>query len=82
MLFVNDESFAQLAYANLFEPHFEMTTADNGLKAVNIVKAHPRDHFSIIILDINMPIMDGFEACDRIYEYLCGPEKLAHFRIS
>ncbi len=82
MLFVNDESFAQLAYINQFEPHFEITTAENGLKAVNIVKEHPRDYFQIIILDINMPIMDGFEACDRIYEYLCSPEKLVHFRIS
>ena len=25
--------------------------------------------------------MDGFEACDRIYEYLCGTVKLNHFRI-
>ncbi len=51
-----------------------MTIAENGLKAVNIVKEQPRDYFHVIILDINMPIMDGFEACDRIYEYLCGPE--------
>ena len=25
-------------------------------------------HFSAIIMDLNMPIMDGFEACQKILE--------------
>lgn len=62
MLFVNDESFIQMAYANQLEPLFNLTTADNGLQAVQIVKSKPRDWFDVIILDINMPVMDGFEA--------------------
>lgn len=28
--------------------------------------------YDIIFLDLNMPIMDGFEACKRIKELLCG----------
>jgi CheY-like chemotaxis protein len=25
--------------------------------------------FDVVVLDINMPIMDGFEACKRIHAY-------------
>lgn len=32
--------------------------------------SHPPNYFQAIVLDINMPIMDGYEACDRINEYL------------
>ena len=28
------------------------------------------NYFDVIILDINMPIMDGFEACERIMKFL------------
>lgn len=47
-----------------------MHTAENGLQAVQIVASHPKDYFSIIILDINMPIMNGYEACVRIDSYI------------
>lgn len=36
------------------------------MQAVQIVASNPRNHFDIIILDINMPIMDGFEAIKLI----------------
>jgi len=35
-----------------------------------MVLSHPRDHYSVIILDIDMPIMDGMEACVKIKKYL------------
>ena len=47
-----------------------MHTAENGLQAVQIVASHPQDYFKVILLDINMPIMDGYEACQRIYNNL------------
>lgn len=40
-----------------------MYTAENGLQAVQLVSSNEADYFDAIILDINMPIMDGFEAC-------------------
>jgi CheY-like chemotaxis protein len=46
--------------------------ADNGLDAFEQVKANPKDYFSAIILDINMPIMDGLEACLLTHNYLEG----------
>lgn len=35
-----------------------------------MVIARPKDYYDVIILDINMPIMNGFEACIRISRYL------------
>lgn len=70
MLLVNDNQFLLMVYNNQFKHYFTMTTAENGYQAVQIVKEHPKDHFDVIMLDINMPIMDGFEACTRIYSYL------------
>jgi CheY-like chemotaxis protein len=35
-----------------------------------MVAAQPNNYYDAVILDINMPIMDGFEACQLIFNYL------------
>jgi CheY-like chemotaxis protein len=35
-----------------------------------MVKERPLVFFKVIMLDINMPIMDGFEACELIDKHL------------
>jgi CheY-like chemotaxis protein len=40
------------------------------MQALHIVSNKPRNYFDLIVLDINMPIMGGLEACERIYNYL------------
>ena len=45
-------------------------TAENGFEAIELVKEHPPDYFAAIFLDINMPIINGFEACKSIYKLL------------
>jgi CheY-like chemotaxis protein len=47
-----------------------MHTAENGLQALQIVSSHDVQFFDAVILDINMPIMDGYEACNLISKYL------------
>ncbi|KAL2869760.1 putative sensor histidine kinase/response regulator [Aspergillus lucknowensis] len=44
------------------------TTATNGLEAVEKFKAEP-GKFVLVILDISMPVMDGFEASQKIRQF-------------
>ena len=54
----------------MLEDFFNVNTANNGLEALDVVFAKPRNYFDVIVLDINMPIMDGFETCSKINKYL------------
>ena len=68
MLLVNDEPYLLLGYTQQLSERFNVLTAENGLEAVELVKDYHSDFFSAIILDLNMPIMDGLEACEVIYK--------------
>jgi CheY-like chemotaxis protein len=55
---------------DMLEEDFNVRTANNGLEALDMVIANPRNYFDVIVLDINMPIMDGFETYEKINKYL------------
>ena len=54
-----------LTTMSLVKAGFEVVTAANGQEALERVRT---EHPDLIILDIMMPIMDGFEACRRLKE--------------
>ena len=69
-LLANDHDFLLTIFENQLEKHFEeIEKAVDGNKALQAVKSNPADYFDLIILDVNMPIMDGSEACQKILEY-------------
>ena len=72
VLLVNDNFPLLSAMEDRLLPFFTVECADNGLEAYNGVRDKPPNYYSVIILDINMPIMDGFEACNNICSYLKG----------
>ena len=56
-------SNVKLLEAKLSAEYFEVVTAFNGLEALAKIEEHSPD---IVLLDVMMPGMDGFEVCRRI----------------
>jgi len=64
VLVVDDvELNVKLLTAKLASEYFEVISADNGPRALTIAEAELPD---IILLDVMMPRMDGFEVCRRL----------------
>lgn len=67
LLLTNDTHFLLMGYKEKLKQHFEVHQVENGLQAVQVVESKPSNFFAVIILDINMPIMNGLDACKRIF---------------
>jgi two-component system, OmpR family, KDP operon response regulator KdpE len=64
VLVVDDEASLRKALrTSLVASGFSVEEARNGEEALDAVK---KDAFDLVLLDINMPGLDGFEACQRI----------------
>jgi two-component system response regulator MtrA len=61
----DDPSIGTLIQVTLKDPRYDIVNARNGLDAL---KAFEKSVFDIVILDVMMPYVDGFEACQRIRE--------------
>ena len=69
-LLADDDAGIQLTLRALLEQKgYMVTVVGDGVAAVNALS---NDEFDIVLLDIRMPIMDGFEACKSIRELACG----------
>ncbi|HKZ44611.1 MAG TPA: response regulator transcription factor [Anaerolineales bacterium] len=67
ILVVDDEiRYLRLLEANLLPEGFEISTALNGEEAL---EKFSNEHFDLVLLDIMMPKMDGFTACQRIRQF-------------
>ncbi|KGJ92315.1 ATP-binding protein [Colwellia psychrerythraea] len=64
VLLVEDNLVNQLvAKELLLKMHATVTIADNGQRALDILAEH---HFDVVLMDIQMPIMDGLTAAKQI----------------
>ncbi|MDA3946279.1 MAG: ATP-binding protein [Helicobacteraceae bacterium] len=69
ILLAEDNEGNQMVVEGLLEGSgIELTTVINGQKAVEAVFNRP-DEFELILMDINMPVMDGYAATSIIREY-------------
>lgn len=60
ILFADDDSFSQLYISNMLLKWGAMVDiAENGKKALEKINSH---NYNIIIMDVEMPVMDGFSA--------------------
>ena len=55
----------RLLEAKLSAEYYDVITANSGAEALEIIESEPPD---IVLLDVMMPEMDGFEVCHRIKE--------------
>jgi DNA-binding response OmpR family regulator len=67
ILVVDDEPrYLRLMEANLLTENYQVIKALNGAEAVSLVAS---DHPDLVLLDVMMPVLDGFSACERIREF-------------
>ena len=63
ILLVEDNKInRQIAYTMLSETKASIYEAENGKEAVDAFKAHEAGYFDIILMDVQMPIMNGYDA--------------------
>lgn len=64
ILIIDDEpEISHLLYRYLSRENYEIIITDNGLKAMELVRAHDPD---LILLDILLPGLDGLSVCQKI----------------
>lgn len=65
MVVDDEEDILELLKYNLQKEGFDVKTASNGIKAVDIAKSYIPD---LVVLDIMMPNQDGVETCRQLRE--------------
>jgi len=57
---------AEIAMTLLQETGFEVDWAEDGMACVEILQKKPEHYYDVILMDIQMPKMDGYEATETI----------------
>ena len=66
LLAEDNELNREIATAILEEEGFTLESAENGAEAVELLKRSGPGHFDLILMDVQMPEMDGYEATRTI----------------
>lgn len=66
LLAEDNELNQEIAHAILTEVGFEVDIAENGQIAVDMLTKSEPYHYKLILMDVQMPVMNGYEATKRI----------------
>ena len=67
VLLVEDNDLNQKIVSQMLSNYgFEITVANNGLECLRLLQ---EKHFDVILMDMQMPVMDGYEATRMIRQY-------------
>lgn len=65
ILIVDDDSGIRSLCGSVLQPFYRVTTADDGQQALRVLFQEKPD---LVLLDVSMPNMDGWETCRRVRE--------------
>ena len=65
ILIVEDQEINRIILCNILEQDYDLLQAVNGLEGLNLLRSCKED-ISLILLDLTMPVMDGYEAARQI----------------
>lgn len=68
ILIVDDSEMNRSILVDILEDQYDVVEAENGAEAISILSQR-REEFSLLLLDIMMPEMDGFAVLDYINQY-------------
>lgn len=68
ILIVDDSEMNRSLLIEILEDQYDVTEVNNGIEAITLLSRH-RSEFSLLLLDIMMPEMDGFEVLTYINKY-------------
>ncbi|TVM15022.1 hypothetical protein DPQ33_16160 [Oceanidesulfovibrio indonesiensis] len=73
ILVVEDDLVSRFTIQTVLEKHgYEVSVAGNGRQALELLKSEP---VAVVIMDIQMPVMDGVEATQAIRDGEAGPDR-------
>ena len=62
----DNELNREIAVELLNEYGFQVDTAENGAEAVEAVKNSAPGEYDLVLMDVQMPVMNGYEATEQI----------------
>ena len=67
ILVVEDNEINRAILCEILSCDYRVLEAENGQEALNILRQH-KDSVALILLDVMMPVMDGYTFLDRVKE--------------